>query len=301
MPLVSSLTQGTPAFIAEVLAHTLVGEPEHSLFQRLEGLNRTTSAHPVEDRERSDVEFFKEMSGYSQLNNRHVSHQAIHDAESIFWIIVFFMTRANPRGSDSQKSIDERSRVFDGLVGNEIGSSFSSRASIMHSEVDWANILPEEMKGFSEMIRSLLRYFSLPWHGIEVPPPHQFHAHNFLQRLLFREIKRLNNNPIELELVPLPVISRLELTQFTTHLKSAIPFQSPKRPLPEDDGGVTDGKRRKHQHSQADGGEVYVYSLYLMSLTCIRSCALHCRQHIHRCSRGCNSCQSCQHSALECS
>jgi hypothetical protein len=170
------------------------------------------------------------------------------------------MTRANPRGSDNQKSIYQRSRIFDGLVGNEIGGPISTHASILQLQADqWAKLLPEEMKGFSGIIRSLSRYFSLPWHIIEVPPPHRFHAHNFLQRLLFQEIKRLTNDPIELELVPLPVISRLGLTQLTSHLKSTLPFQSLKRLQTQDYGGVTDAKRRNHHHSQGDDSDVCLY------------------------------------------
>jgi len=255
VPFVKSLNQGTPAFIAQILAHP--SRPKRIVFQELEDLISTIPGHPVLERKRSDVEFFKELSGYSQLNNRHVSHQPIHDAESIFWIIVFFVTRANPSGSDGQKSIDGRSEIFDSLVGNVIGSLLSTRAVIMTSAVEWATVLPEKMKLLSGTLASLTQYFSLHWHGIEVPPPHRFHAHNFLQRLLFEEIKRLEG-PIELELVPLPIISELKLTQFTNHLKSALPFQSLKRLLPEDNGGVTDGKRRKHQHSQANDGDVYL-------------------------------------------
>lgn len=54
------------------------------------------------DRGRCDVDFFKELAGYIHLNDRELSHQAIHGAESIFWIILFFMTRANPKGADRQ-------------------------------------------------------------------------------------------------------------------------------------------------------------------------------------------------------
>jgi hypothetical protein len=249
------LNQGTPAFIADILAHPFA--PDRIKFQNLEDLISTIPEHPVLERKHSDVDFFKELSGYSQLNNEHVSHQPIHDAESIFWVIVFFMTRANPRGSDGQKSIDIRSQVFDGLVGNVIGNVLSARATI--TRVKWATVLPEEMKLLSGTLESLMKYFSLHWHGIEVPPPHRFHAHNFLQRLLFQEIERLSNKgPIELELVPLPIISELKLTQISNYLKSTLPFQTLKRPLPEDNGGVTDGKRRKHQHSQAADGDVYL-------------------------------------------
>ena len=72
-------------------------------------------------------------------------------------------------------------------------------------------MLPEKLQGISEILCSLSRYFSSPWHGIQVPVRHQFHTHNFLQQLLMHEITQLKDmeDPIELKLVPLPVQSGL--------------------------------------------------------------------------------------------
>ncbi|KAF8521151.1 hypothetical protein JB92DRAFT_3111299 [Gautieria morchelliformis] len=246
---------GTPAFIAEVLAR--LGperiKPNKIPWGDLQDLNDNVDAHPLEDRHNSDVEFFKEVASYKTFDPTHVSHQAIHDAESIFWIIVYFMIRANPKGSDSHKSISDRSKLFDAIMGHKIGSLYRSRALLFRFTVEeWMGVLPEELHSVSGALVSLSGYFSFPWHGIQVPVKHQFHAHNFLQRLLIAKIRQLTElkNPIQLELVPLPVRSELGWIQLTGDLKSLV-FKSQRKRLHTED--VRAVKRRKLEPSQAEG------------------------------------------------
>ena len=279
--LVETMRQGTPAFIAEALARE--GRPvEHFPFEDLKALNGVVGDHPQADRACSDEDFFEDFAGYPRLNEENVSHQAIHDAESIFWIIVFFMIRANPTGSDRLKSLRTRSDAFDAMMGHQIGNQAKSRGLQNYSLKNWQMVFPEELKRFSETLRSLSRYFVFPWYGIQVPDKHRFHAHNFLQRLLFHEITQLKKNPIPLELFPMPVQSELSGIQLTSALKS-MPFWGPlKRSQAGEDieeGEYTPAKRRKHEQSQADDGDIHPYIL-MMSLTCNRLYVLHCR---HRC------------------
>ena len=118
--------------------------------------------------------------------------KAIHDAESIFWVIVFFMICANPKGSDTHKLKWERSEIFDIIMGHKIGYLMSPHVSILTlGEKSWEKILPEKLQRFSGTLCSFSCYFNFPWHGIQVPVTHQFHAHNFLQWLRFHEIKQL--------------------------------------------------------------------------------------------------------------
>ncbi|KAF8484145.1 hypothetical protein JB92DRAFT_3148906 [Gautieria morchelliformis] len=246
---------GTPAFLAEVLAH-----PSFSVelfpFQRLEKLNDTIP-HPQTDRDSSDKQFFQQVATYERLDDEHVSHQAIHDAESIFWVIVFFMVRANPKGSDSYKNICMRSETFDAIAAHEIGSLGSTRGSHFEhfTEKRWEKMLPEKLAGFSATLHELWCYFSFPWHGIEVSPEHQFHAHNFLQRLLFREIRRLTNmaDSIELELVPLPVHSSLSGAQRSATLGPSLHLLSQQKPQTEDNSEAPPAKRMRREHQQSRG------------------------------------------------
>ncbi|KAF8525303.1 hypothetical protein JB92DRAFT_2877227 [Gautieria morchelliformis] len=251
---------GTPAFIAEVLARPSLAPVKYIIFKDMQDLNKAITPHPQADRDSSDKQFFKELAGYERLNDKHVSHQAIHDAESIFWVIVFFMVRANPKGSDSHKNIRMRSETFDAIVSHQIGKRISIRRSYFEHfrEEDWAEMLPEKLAGFSATLYQLWEYFSFPWHGIQVPPKHQFHAHNLLQRLLFQEIGRLTEmeDSIELELAPLPVHSRLAGTQRTGTLGGSLHLLPQKKPQTEDSSEAPPAKRRKHKQSRGHDGDV---------------------------------------------
>ncbi|KAF8519935.1 hypothetical protein JB92DRAFT_3112012 [Gautieria morchelliformis] len=244
---------GTPAFIAEVLAHPSLSV-ELFPFQRLETLNDTIP-HPRTDRDSSDKQFFQQVATYKRLDDEHVSHQAIHDAESIFWVIVFFMVRANPKGSESYKNIEMRSETFEAIAEHEIGKLRSARGAHFErfTEKRWAKMLPDKLAGFSATLHELWRYFSFPWYGIQVPPEHQFHAHNFLQRLLFREIKRLIHmaDSIELELAPLPVYSSLSGIQRSATLGPSLRLLSQQKPQTEDNSEAPPAKRMRREHQQS--------------------------------------------------
>ena len=246
---------------------------DYLLFQHVQDLNDNIPVHPVMDRRQSDVNSFKGLAGYKHLNDTKVSHQAIHDAESIFWIIVFFMIRANPNGSDSHKFIVKRLEIFDAIVGHEIGNLISPHRSILSfAEDSWASTLPEKLQGFSTTLHNFSLYFSSPWHGIQVPVKHQFHAHNYLQWLLFREIARLKDmeDPIELELVPLPVQSDLEMTQLTSSLKNSVHFLSIQKRLHTSNSREDmPAKHRKQEHPKAEGDvHPYISHTYFHSFLC---------------------------------
>ena len=133
---------------------------------------------------------------------------------------MFFMTRANPKGSDIHKNISSCSETYDTIIGHKIGTKWSIRYSQFTNltAANWDDTLAEKLEGFSGMLQQLWLYFSFPWRDIEVPVKHQFHGHNLLQRLLIREIRRLSEkmkDPIELELEldPLPIHSSFVGTQ----------------------------------------------------------------------------------------
>ncbi|KAF8519967.1 hypothetical protein JB92DRAFT_3141597 [Gautieria morchelliformis] len=204
---------GTPAFIAEVLAHPSLSV-ELFPFQRLETLNDTIP-HPRTDRDSSDKQFFQQVATYKRLENKHVSHQAIHDAESIFWVIVFFMVRANPKGSDSYKNIEcSTLRVLRGGVGRDASG--------------------KTIRIFCDTSRALALLF--------VP-----------LRLLFREIKRLIHmaDSIELELAPLPVYSSLSGIQRSATLGPSLRLLSQQKPQTEDNSEAPPAKRMRREHQQS--------------------------------------------------
>ncbi|KAF8479391.1 hypothetical protein JB92DRAFT_3278072 [Gautieria morchelliformis] len=180
---VNFLGQGTPAFIADVLARPSLAPVQNIFYQYVQDLNKAIIPHRQTDRDSSDKQFFQQLATYKCLKNKHVSHQAIHDAELIFWVIVCFMVHANPKGSDSYKNIEVCSETFDAIVAHKIGKRISTRKAYFESFTgeEWEEMLPEKLSEFSVTLHELWRYFSFPWYGIQVPPEHQFHAHNFLR------------------------------------------------------------------------------------------------------------------------
>src|SRR6266576_5260602 len=64
-----------------------------------------------------------------------VVHAPIHDAESIFWLIVLFFLRAWPKGYDPKSDPNEpkrrraRTGTFESFVRNEIGQARTAEAS----------------------------------------------------------------------------------------------------------------------------------------------------------------------------
>jgi hypothetical protein len=89
VPLVKSLNQGTPAFIAETLSHPF--QAKHIIFQELEDLISTIPGHPVPDRELSEVSFSRNCLGtareitdmfhtnLSMMLNQFLGYSFLHD------------------------------------------------------------------------------------------------------------------------------------------------------------------------------------------------------------------------------
>ena len=188
----------------------------------------------------------------------------------------------------------------------EQGRSFhqySQLSPVFFSAKAWASILPETLQGFSEMLYSLSHYFSFPWHSIQVPVRHQFHAHNFLQWLLNLEITRLKGME---DPIPSPVQSELNVRQLSGNLETSLHFLSQqKRWRTEDVGRIAPAKRRKNEASHADDGDIHLYTFRLQYvINPYQIMCLYCERHVHHCGSGCDSRQSRQlvsNSALDCS
>ena len=68
----------------------------------------------------------------------------------------------------------------------------------------------EEFESLYDMLDSINAYLGIPWYNVAEVGQGQrfeFHLHDFMQRLLLREIQKLRNSgdPIHLEINPLPV------------------------------------------------------------------------------------------------
>ena len=77
-------------------------------------------------------------------------------------------------------------------------------------------------------------------------------------------------DPIELELVPLPVRSDLEMTQLTSSLKNSVHFLSIQKRLHTSNSREDmPAKHRKQEHPKAEGDvHPYISHLYFHSFLC---------------------------------
>ncbi len=135
-----------------------------------------------------------------------VVHTAMHDAESIFWLIVLFFLRANPKGYDPKSDPNEPNRrqartgIFKSFAKNEIGTVQDSRG------IPGIHTLPPQLHRFCNMLNRLDHYFRRAWHVLGTSEEqHRFHAHNALQSVLLAEIKNLQADNSEIEINPTPL------------------------------------------------------------------------------------------------
>lgn len=133
-------------------------------------------------------------------------HTAMHDAESIFWLIALFFLRASPKGYDPKtdpnepKRRQERTDTFEFFVRNKIGTFQDSRA------IPEICVLPPQLHRFYNMLNRLDHYFCRAWHVLGTSEgQHRFHAHNALQSVLLAEIKNLQADNTEVEVDPTPL------------------------------------------------------------------------------------------------
>ncbi|TDL24604.1 hypothetical protein BD410DRAFT_896794 [Rickenella mellea] len=142
-------------------------------------------------------------------------HSEYHDAESFYWIIVWFLLRAWPCDADGKPS-SERPENDDHLTHCAVlfkhdvqcGRTRTSFASLVRS-LDWDGLLPKETKHFCRMLADMTTYIHWPWWAVRMDGM-RFHAHDALQRLLLKEIWRISegqdNNPIPLYPKPLRIV-----------------------------------------------------------------------------------------------
>ena len=141
-----------------------------------------------------------------EIASQALVHAPVHDVESIFWLIVLFFLRACPKDYNPKSDPRERKRrqrrtdAFDSLVKNKIGTIRDSRGTLV------TKALPPQLHCFVDMLDRLDDYFSQVWHRLGIDEgPHRFHAHNALQSVLLKEIKKLQARKTEIEINPIPL------------------------------------------------------------------------------------------------
>ncbi|KAF8321829.1 hypothetical protein F5887DRAFT_1215369 [Amanita rubescens] len=147
-----------------------------------------------------------ELGDKSDGARESVVHAPVHDAESIFWLIVLFFLRAWPKGYDPKQDPggsyrrSQRNEIFGRLMKNTIGTGLDTRS------IPDEDMLPPQLVSFAEMLSCLELYFLQVWHDLKIiGGQHRFHAHNAIQAVLLKEIKNLQTSGNDIELNPTPL------------------------------------------------------------------------------------------------
>lgn len=187
------------------------------------------------------------ISAVEQFGNKrrklaYVKHAPMHDAESVFWVIVLFFLRACPKNYHPKDDPDERHRresrtkTFKGLASSDVNADADTRS------IPRVDALPPQLHCFLDMISLLEQYFLQAWDILTIIEGHRFHAHNALQSVLLNEIHKLQarNDEIEINSAPLGVDNVYALL-----LNSRSYLSSKRVALGGDEDNARENKRRK--------------------------------------------------------
>ncbi|KAL5480755.1 hypothetical protein ACEPAI_9695 [Sanghuangporus weigelae] len=138
-------------------------------------------------------------------------HGAVHDAESVFYICLLFFNRMWPldervRKSDIRDLQEARGKLFNVLVTR----GFSLNSPRLQELPRMCFDAGERFDPFYRMLETIHSYLEFPWYNASSMgrgERYEFHLHDFMQRLLLAEIRRLRKvgDPIHIEENPLPV------------------------------------------------------------------------------------------------
>ena len=95
-------------------------------------------------------------------------HQAHHDAESVFWVMVVFLLRARPvdgnaeEGENRNQEAEAENQALDdlwkSLVEHKIGGRTDSRGNILEATTNWAEALHPKLAYLEPMIQKLAEH-----------------------------------------------------------------------------------------------------------------------------------------------
>ena len=135
-----------------------------------------------------------------------LEHSAAHDAESVFYLCALFFCRMERihRPEEIANSKHDRIQIFSALVERHVDPSgwnmnLSSGLQFFGSDAQ-----------FLGMLEAASRYFEHPWSTLSSTNQggcYEFHAHDFLQRLILKELNKMleQGDNIPIEDMPVPV------------------------------------------------------------------------------------------------
>jgi len=203
-----------------------------------------------------------------------ILHSAVHDAESVFWIIMWFLMRASPTPK-SEVITRDYIQAANGFLQHRMGAEMLSARSILitYEAEDWERILDPRCHSLIVMLVNMATYLGKRW--LQYPDISPYHGHEAMKRLLLKEIVRMTDesDPIPINGPrPLPTEGDTTLPRFwpvsntntsvtgnsSTQVSSVGSRTSSKRPL---DDPVEDRKPPKKTKCNVDEVKQWILEL----------------------------------------
>lgn len=119
-----------------------------------------------------------------------LKHQLFHDAESMFWVIVWSLARSTRPGSQPEQEWRPGFNKFIEAMNNHRTGSELADGRVNLYRRDWEEVLHEDLACMLPMILQMHQYVRLEW--AFSPNLNPEHVHEALMRLLLKEIVRIN-------------------------------------------------------------------------------------------------------------
>ena len=133
-------------------------------------------------------------------SNNGILHSAVHDVESLYWIIMWFLIRASPVGDTESLSMNY-TLTAEGMLSHQIGTDDAAPRTLFMSyrRPKWQKILQPRFHVLIDMLVNMGTYLGKRWLQFQDISP--YHAHEAVKRLLLKEIIRMTDeeDPIPIQ------------------------------------------------------------------------------------------------------
>ncbi|KDQ06442.1 hypothetical protein BOTBODRAFT_181597 [Botryobasidium botryosum FD-172 SS1] len=124
-----------------------------------------------------------------------------HDAESIFWVMAWFLARALPSNADPQSTTDFRAFCRSMSTHQIQWGGLDMRIGLRALPADeWRRVLHPDLQFLSQMVSTIDHYLFPEWGHRSVADEHADHVYEAMQRALFAELFEMD---VSGETVPL--------------------------------------------------------------------------------------------------
>ncbi|KAJ3476873.1 hypothetical protein NLI96_g10860 [Meripilus lineatus] len=133
-------------------------------------------------------------------------HRPDHDVESIFWVLLTLLLRAQPKEVDPVDRVDltfykKVSQVLDSHIIGENAACDGREVVLFYTQARFKQALDPKLGCLAGML-SLMARQVMPEYAHLQPPPHPDHLHEAMRRILLEQILKMVESGEAIPLIP---------------------------------------------------------------------------------------------------